>query len=171
MTTDTVLIRPASIADVPALQALVQSAYRGDSARDGWTHEADLVEGERITQATLAAVLSHPDERIFVAERGGMLIGSVQISDRGSGIGYLGLLSVAPRLQAAGLGKTLIAAAEREAVKLFGATMMEISVIERRAELIAYYERRGYVRTGEYRPFPIPMTPPLRLMMMAKRFR
>jgi len=169
MTTDTILIRAATVADVPPLHTLVQSAYRGDSARAGWTHEADLVEGERITQATLAEIISHPDERILVAERSGVLIGSVQISDRGSGIGYFGLLSVAPQLQAAGLGKMLIAAAEREAARLFHAALMEISVIERRAELIAYYERRGYARTGEFRPFPVLTTPPLRLMIMAKR--
>jgi ribosomal protein S18 acetylase RimI-like enzyme len=169
MTTDTVLIRPATVADLASLHALVQRAYRGDSARAGWTHEADIiVEGQRIEPETLAAILDQTSEHLLVAERDGVLIGCVQVTDRGDGIGYLGLLGVDPTLQAAGLGKLLIAAAEREAAIRFGAHTMEMSVIEQRTELLAYYERRGYARTGEFRPFPIPMTPPLRLMVLAK---
>ncbi|WP_019834321.1 GNAT family N-acetyltransferase [Sphingomonas sp. PR090111-T3T-6A] len=168
MTTDTVLIRLAAAADLGPLHALVQRAYRGDSARAGWTHEADLVEGQRIEPEALAAILAQPGEHLLVATRDGVPIGCVQVTDRGEGVGYLGLLAVDPGLQAAGLGKLLIAAAEREAATRFGAHTMEMSVIEQRAELLAYYERRGYVRTGEYRPFPIPMTPPLRLMVLAK---
>lgn len=168
MTTDAVLIRPATPADLGPLHALVQRAYRGDSARAGWTHEADLVEGQRIEPEALVAILNQPGEHLLVATRDTVLIGCVQVTDRGEGIGYLGLLGVDPGLQAAGLGKLLIAAAEREAVTRFGAHIMEMSVIEQRAELLAYYERRGYARTGEFRPFPIPMTPPLRLTVLAK---
>lgn len=169
MTTDTILIRAATPADLAPLHALVQRAYRGDAARAGWTHEADLVEGQRIEPGALAAILDNADERLLVAERDGVLIGCVEITDRGEGVGYLGLLGVDPQQQAGGLGKQLIAAAEREAVTQFGARRMEMSVIEPRVELIAYYERRGYVRTGAFLPFPIPTTPPLRLMVLAKR--
>ena len=168
MTTDTILIRPATPVDLVALHALVQRAYRGDAARAGWTHEADLVEGQRIEPEVLAAILDTPNERLLVAERDGVLLGCVQISDRGAGVGYLGLLCVDPLRQAGGLGKDLIAAAEREAATLFGTRRMEMSVIEPRIELIAYYERRGYARTGASLPFPVPTTPPLRLMVLAK---
>ena len=168
MTSDTITIRPATPADLAPLHALVQRAYRGDSARAGWTHEADLVEGQRIEPDALAAILDRAEERLLVGERAGELLGCVQITNRGNGVGYLGLLGVDPERQAGGLGKALIAAAEREAATLFGARAMEMSVIERRVELIAYYERRGYARTGEFLPFPIPTTPPLRLMVLAK---
>jgi ribosomal protein S18 acetylase RimI-like enzyme len=168
MTTDRLLIRPAKTDDLASLHELVQRAYRGDSARAGWTHEADLVEGQRIEPEALAIILEQTSEHLLVAERDGVLIGCVQVTDRGNGIGYLGLLGVDPLLQAAGLGKLLIAAAEHEAATRFGANMMEMSVIELRAELVAYYERRGYARTGEFRPFPIQTTPPLRLMVLAK---
>ena len=168
MTSDTITIRPATPADLAPLHALVQRAYRGDSARAGWTHEADLVEGQRIEPDALAAILDRAEERLLVGERAGELLGCVQITNRGNGVGYLGLLGVDPERQAGGLGKALIAAAEREAATLFGARTMEMSVIERRVELIAYYERRGYARTGEFLPFPIPTTPPLRLMVLAK---
>lgn len=169
MTPDTILIRPATSADLTPLHALVQRAYRGDAARAGWTHEADLVEGQRIEPDALAAILDTPGERLLVAEHDGVLLGCVQITDRGAGVGYLGLLGVDPGQQAGGLGKQLIAAAEREAAAQFGARTMEMSVIEPRVELIAYYERRGYARTGASLPFPVPTTPPLRLMVLAKR--
>lgn len=173
MTTDSVLIDPivirtAAASDLAPLHTLVQRAYRGDAARAGWTHEADLVEGQRIEPEVLAAILDTPNERLLVAERDGVLLGCVQITDRGDGLGYLGLLCVDPLKQAGGLGKELIAAAEREAATLFGTRIMEMSVIEPRVELIAYYERRGYARTGASFPFPVPTTPPLRLMVLAK---
>ena len=168
MTPDLILIRPAAQTDLAPLHALVQRAYRGDAARAGWTHEADLVEGQRIEPDALAAILNHGNERLLVAERDGQLIGCVQITDRGDGVGYLGLLGVDPEQQAGGLGRRLIAAAEREAATQFGARTMEMSVIEPRKELIAYYERRGYARTGVFLPFPVPTTPPLRLTVLAK---
>ena len=168
MTTDTILIRPATPADLAPLHALVQRAYRGDAARAGWTHEADLVEGQRIEPDALAAILDHANERLLVAERDGVLLGCVQVTDRGEGVSYLGLLGVDPHQQAGGLGRQLITAAEREAAAQFGAHTMEMSVIEPRIELIAYYERRGYARTGAFLPFPIATVPPLRLMVLAK---
>jgi ribosomal protein S18 acetylase RimI-like enzyme len=148
-------IRTATPADLPRLHALVESAYRGDSARTGWTHEADLLGGQRIDEAGLAEILEDPRQRILVAIDEGAIIGCVQISEKGGGTAYLGMLSVEPGRQAAGLGKLLIAAAEHDAQALFGARRIEMTVIRQRPELIAYYERRGYARTGEERPFPL----------------
>ncbi|MBS0502679.1 MAG: GNAT family N-acetyltransferase [Proteobacteria bacterium] len=149
------LIRLGTETDLPALHALVHSAYRGDSARGGWTHEADLLDGQRTDMAALAAMLHDPAQRILVAEEGGALTGCVAITDRGDGVAYLGMLSTDPLLQGKGLGRQLIAAAEQAAAGQFGATSMEMTVIRQRAELIAYYERRGYALTGEERPFPL----------------
>ena len=150
-----VTIRPATRADLAALHPLVERAYRGDSARQGWTHEADLLGGQRTDLASLTGIVADPHQRILLAFDGGALLGCVQISDKGQGLAYLGLLSVDPDLQAGGLGKRLMAAAEAEAVSTFGARRMEMTVIRQRAELIAYYERRGYALTGEERPFPM----------------
>lgn len=147
-------IRAAEASDIPVLLALVHGAYRGESARGGWTHEADLLDGQRTDAETLAAVLGDPNQRILLAEDRAGLAGCVQISDRGGGTVYLGLLSIAPERQAQGLGRTLIAAAEEQARRMFGARVMEMTVIRQREELVAYYERRGYARTGEERPFP-----------------
>ena len=148
-------IRTASPADIPALIDLVHSAYRGDRARGGWTHEADLLEGQRTDAEALTAIIADPTQRILLAEDGDGLAGCVQISDKGEGTAYLGLLSIAPERQARGLGRLLIEAAEAQARRDFGARSMEMTVIRQREELVAYYERRGYVRTGEERPFPL----------------
>ena len=134
---------------------LVQRAYRGESARLGWTHEADLLDGQRTDAEALGSMLADPHQRVLVAEEDARLIGCVQVSDQRDGTAYLGMLSVDPTLQARGLGKLLIGVAEGTALEVFGARRMEMTVIEQRAELIAYYERRGYARTGETRPFPL----------------
>ena len=96
----------------------------------------------------------NPTRAILIAERDGALIGSVEIASLGGGVAYLGLLAVDPALQTGGLGRRLIAAAEEEA-RSRGAARIEMTVIRQRPELIAYYERRGYVATGEERPFPL----------------
>ncbi|UVO51883.1 GNAT family N-acetyltransferase [Sphingomonas sp. SUN019] len=148
-------VRYATGEDLPAFHALVERAYRGDAARAGWTHEADLLDGQRTDLEALAETLADPDRRILAAFDGDTLIGCVQISKVGSGRAYLGLLTVDPDRQAGGLGAKLIAAAEDHAVVLFGAQAIEMTVIRQRRELIAYYERRGYALTGEERPFPL----------------
>jgi GNAT superfamily N-acetyltransferase len=148
------VIRPAEAADVPALHHLIESAYRGDSARQGWTHEADLLGGQRIDAEALYETLADPAQHVLLAFADDRLIGSVTVSDKGDGIAYLGLLSVDPLSQAAGIGRRLIGEAERLARDRFGARLMEMTVVKQRGELIAFYERRGYALTGEERPFP-----------------
>jgi predicted N-acetyltransferase YhbS len=149
-----VLIREATRADVTALHKLVESAYRGDSARRGWTHEADMLGGQRTDEAALIESLSDPTQRILVAEIADALVGSVQVQNRDGERAYLGQLAVDPNQQASGIGSRLIEAAEALAANEFGASIMEMTVIVQRAELTAYYVRRGYVETGEMRPFP-----------------
>ena len=148
------MIRPATPADLPALHALIERAYRGESAKVGWTHEADLLGGQRTDLAALADMLADPDQHLLVAEDAATLTGCVSVTRKPGGRGYLGLLTVDPTLQAAGLGKRLITAAE-DCARAFGAGTMEMTVIASRGELIAYYERRGYALTGERRPFPL----------------
>jgi predicted N-acetyltransferase YhbS len=169
------LIRAATHTDIPALHTLIESAYRGDSARRGWTHEADLLDGQRTDPVSLAEIIDDPDQRILLALDGSAIIGCVQIARRENGKAYLGLLSVNPLLQATGLGKQLIAAAEHAAAAYFGAHVIEMTVIGQRAELIDYYRRRGYLPTGEERPFPfgderfgLPKTAELVFVVLAK---
>lgn len=163
------IIRPAKPNELPALHTVIERAYRGDAARGGWTHEADLiVEGTRTDLATLEAILADPAQRLLIALGENAPIGCVQVTDKGDGLAYLGLLCVDPTLQAGGLGKLLVAAAEDCARDTFHATRMEMTVIDRRLELIAYYERRGYVNAGEKRDFVIPLDPPLFMDVLIK---
>lgn len=151
----TIAIRLALAEDLPALHALIERAYRGTAARTGWTHEADLLDGQRTDVAALADSLADPAHLLLVAVDGAdCLAGCVELTDKQNGLAYLGLLSVDPDGQAKGLGKRLIAAAEAEAAARFAATRIEMTVIRQRTELIAYYQRRGYQLTGEERPFP-----------------
>lgn len=162
-----IVIRPAVAADLPHLHPIVERAYRGDGARAGWTHEADLVSGERTDLDTLRSLLEGPS-RLLIALDGETILGCVNVADRGGRLAYLGLLCVDPELQAAGIGKQLLAAAEAAARTVFGAGRIEMTVIDRRAELIAWYVRHGYASTGETRPFPIPLDPPLSMVVLAK---
>lgn len=146
------MMREATIADVPALHALVESAFRGDSARTGWTHEADLLDGQRTDRESLAEIIAGPDRTILMTDDA---TGCVQVSRIAPGLSALGLLAVRPDAQAGGLGRRLVEAAERHAASEHAATRIEMTVIAARGELIAWYERQGYVRTGETRPFPM----------------
>ncbi len=163
----TIDIRPALEADLPHLHPVVERAYRGDSARAGWTHEADLVSGERTDLESLRSLLEG-DSRLLIAFDGKAVLGCVNISSRGDGLAYLGLLCVDPTLQAGGIGRKLVAAAETLARDAFGATQIEMTVIDRRAELIAWYVRHGYEPSGETRPFPVPLDPPLSMVVLVK---
>lgn len=160
-------IRMAHGDDLATLQPLIQRAYRGDDARVGWTHEADLLEGERIGLDELEAMIADPSERLLVGFDGDRMIGCVRVADSGDGLAYLGLLCVDPQLQAGGCGKQLIAAAETTARDAFGADRIEMTVIDTRVELIAYYERRGYAPVGT-RAFPVAVDPPLHMVVLEK---
>ncbi|MCW4460576.1 GNAT family N-acetyltransferase [Sphingomonas sp. BT-65] len=161
-------IRPATPADLSRLHPVVERAYRGDSARAGWTHEADLVSGERTDLETLRSLLDG-DSRLLIALDEDTILGCVNVANRGDGLAYLGLLCVDPQLQAGGIGKQLVAAAEATARDSFAATRIEMTVIERRAELIAWYLRHGYAASGEIRPFPVPLDPPLSMTVLVKQ--
>ncbi|MGX5672264.1 GNAT family N-acetyltransferase [Thermomonas sp. XSG] len=145
--------RNATPADIDALVALVTSAYRGDSSRAGWTTEADLLDGNRIDPEVLRADLERPRSRVLLAEADGGLQACAHVADE-DGAGYFGMFAVHPGLQGGGLGKQLLAECERIARDEWQLPVMRMTVIDVRAELIAFYERRGYRRTGEFKPFP-----------------
>lgn len=150
---DALILRNATPDDVPALVALVTSAYRGDASRAGWTTEADLLDGNRIDPEVLLADLQRPHSHVVLAERGGELLACAHVAEDG-GAGYFGMFAVRPDLQGGGIGKHLLAECERIAGDEWRLPSMRMTVIDVRDELIAFYERRGYRRTGEFKPFP-----------------
>ncbi|MFF9864589.1 GNAT family N-acetyltransferase [Streptomyces sp. NPDC013953] len=145
--------RDAVEADVPALVALVESAYRGDSSRAGWTTEADILQGQRTDPDGVREVITARGSRLLTVERDGEIIACCQLEHRGE-IAYFGMFAVRPGLQGGGVGRRVIAEAERLAAAEWGAREMHMTVISVREELIAWYERRGYRRTGRTTPFP-----------------
>ncbi|OJH33552.1 GNAT family N-acetyltransferase [Cystobacter ferrugineus] len=145
--------RAATGADIPALIALVTAAYRGDASRAGWTTEADLLDGARIDAPGLRADLRRERSTILVAERDGRLLACAHVADEG-GVGYFGMFAVDPGQQGGGIGKLVMQAAEAHAAREWGLSTMRMTVIDVRDELIAFYERRGYRRTGIKKPFP-----------------
>ena len=149
--------RTAAPADADAIVALTESAYRGDASRVGWTTEADLLDGQRTDAREVSELIARGDVKVLLAERGGRLLASCvveRLSDERAGDGYFGMFSVRPEAQGTGTGRALLAEAERIARDEWHCLAMRMTVIDVRAELIAWYERRGYRRTGEYKPFP-----------------
>jgi GNAT superfamily N-acetyltransferase len=166
----------ATDADLDAIAALVNSAYRGDSSRAGWTTEADYLEGQRTDAERLREQLAATTGAVMLTLRDddGTLLGTVWLEPRGADVWYLGMFTVRPDLPARGLGRILLDASEQFATAR-GARRMRISVIQLRAPLIEWYERRGFRATGESVPFPygderngIPLRNDLQLLVFEK---
>ncbi|MBX7496381.1 GNAT family N-acetyltransferase [Qipengyuania sp. 6B39] len=153
--------------DAPALKDLLEAAYRGDSARRGWNHEADILDDDRVAPGEVEALLVDPLVTMLVARDASELTGCVAVTRRDARLAYLGMLCVRPDLQSAGLGRRLLDAAEDKA-RADGIAVMEMTVIDSRDSLIAWYERRGYARSGETRPFPVPRDPPITFVVLEK---
>src|SRR6478609_4885431 len=145
-------ITPATEKDIPALDILVNSAYRGEGSKKGWTTEADLLDGLRTDPGSLLKIFQDPDAIIlkYTGETG--IEGCVYLKKKKNAL-YLGMLTVSPELQAKGIGKQLLAAAETYA-KQTGCPKITMTVISVRHELITWYKRHGYQPTGQTEAFP-----------------
>jgi ribosomal protein S18 acetylase RimI-like enzyme len=145
------MILKAVIADAPALDKLVNSAYRGDSSRKGWTTEADLLDGTRTDAAAIAELIQSPGTTLLKYVEDNEILGCVELRYQDGKL-YLGMLTVRPHLQGKGIGKELLKAAEVEAKKQKCSSIF-MTVISVRKELIDWYLRHGYQLTGERKPF------------------
>ena len=170
-------LRPAVEGDCAALSLFVNAGYRGEASKAGWTTEADLLDGQRVDADGLRDAVGKQGSVVLLHEAAGVILACVALEQR-LGDCHLGMLTVSPARQANGLGRALLAAAERYAREEFRATLMSMSVIVQRPELIAWYERRGYRRTGRFEPFPygderfgLPRRPDLRFEILEKPLR
>ncbi len=148
--------RYALEADITAVVALVEAAYRGDESLTGWTSEAELIGGQRTDARAVADLIASPAARILLAADGPVLQACCELRapDRTGGTAYFGMFAVRPTLQGGGYGRAFLAEAERRAREELGAASLEMTVIRQRESLIAWYARRGYHDTHERRPFP-----------------
>lgn len=151
----TLTYREATPEDVPSILKLVRSAYRGETSRAGWTTEADLVADERIDETMLLEKINHPHGCVLVAhDPESKLIACCEVARTDTTRAYFGLFAVDPLRQAGGVGRQVLQRVEEHAVAQWGSRIMELNVIWTREELISWYVRRGYVKTGEKKEFP-----------------
>lgn len=169
-------IRLATTADAPLLSQFVNAAYRGESSQKGWTTEASLLDGQRTDPQTLVAKIQNENMAIVLFYREGQLVSCVALEKK-ERAALLGMLTVAPTLQGAGIGRHVIEYAERWVSSHWHLKTIEMSVISCRSELIAWYRRRGYAPTGLTEPFPygderfgIPKVPNLEFVILSKKF-
>jgi ribosomal protein S18 acetylase RimI-like enzyme len=173
-TSSTLDYRAALAADAAAIAQLVNSAYRGDSSRQGWTTEADLLVGDRINADQVRELILADDSVILLCLHNAQLSGCVHLQ-KIDGAAYLGMFVVKPERQGSGIGKQFMLAAETLAHQSWQVQSIWMTVITLRHELIAYYERRGYRRTGQFKPFPseiskeVMLVPDLHFEVLEKR--
>jgi len=147
------IFRNAKPTDIPTITSLINRSYRGESSRAGWTTEADLLSGKRIDETGLLQLLYDPDSLILITQSDDTITATIHAHREGDSV-HFGLFAVEPTQQNRGIGKELLAYAESEAVQKWRVCTAIMEVITHREELIAYYERRGYVCTGEMIAFP-----------------
>ena len=166
------MITIATLQDVTSLEKLINSAYRGETSKKGWTTEANLLKGKRITTDELTEIIKNKENTILKYTDNKQIIGSVLLVNKGNKL-YLGMLTVSPELQNSGIGKKLLHEAEVHALAL-GLPKIVMTVISIREELIAWYNRHGFEDTGVREPFPLNATDaiiskqPLEFIVMEK---
>jgi GNAT superfamily N-acetyltransferase len=176
-----IIFRNANHDDIPSIVSLVESAYRGDASRVGWTTEANILDGQRIDIEGVRSALDKPNSIVLLAEKASPNSGSDILLacchlEKIEQAAYFGMFSVSPASQGTGIGKIVLAEAERLAKTLWQSQRMEMTVIDIRDELIAFYIRHGYHRTGKHLPFPygderfgIPLRDDLRFEVLEKQ--
>lgn len=147
------IFRHTTLNDIPTLTSLLNRSYRGESSRAGWTTEADLLSGKRIDETGVMQLLNDPDSLILIAKSDETILATIHAHHETDTV-HFGLFAVEPSLQGGGIGKEMLAFAESEAIQKWGVSTAVMEVISKRHELIEYYERRGYVRSGEIIAFP-----------------
>ena len=140
--------------DVPFLSEFINSAYRGDTSRLGWTTEADLLDGQRTDVQSLKDLISNTNQKLLLFREQDVMVGTVFLQRR-EHCAHLGMLTIRPDLQSRGLGKSILQIAEDWIQTHWKLNHIEMRVIQKREELIAWYERRGYKTTDRREAFPI----------------
>ena len=166
--------RTANNAEVEAIATLVNGAYRPESGVIGWTHESDLVAGSRTSAAQILETLSRHHSVILVGLNNEAIVACAHVEKNGNS-SHIGMLAVNPIFQGAGVGKLMLAEAEKYASSVFGSEKFVMVVVSERTELISFYLRRGYQKTGLVLDYPIsagvgiPKNPEMKIEALEKR--
>jgi GNAT superfamily N-acetyltransferase len=153
-TAATITIGKATVGDIPQMVSIINSVYRGEQSKKGWTTEAYFIDGDlRTDEADIAQLMALPTTIFLKAEHPEAgLVGTVFLSKKESGKLYLGMFSIHLIWQGGGLGRRMLRAAEELALEL-GCNSVIMQVIPIRSELMDWYERNGYLPNGERKPF------------------
>jgi ribosomal protein S18 acetylase RimI-like enzyme len=142
--------------DYAPIVQLANLAFRSVGPSASWNSEASFIQGQRLDESLLREDLAAKPDAVLLTYRdnpNGELLGTVWLEPKKDGVWYLGLLTIRPDLQNRQMGRALLGAAE-EFANEHGASRIRMSVVNVRAALITWYERRGYRLTGETQPFP-----------------
>ena len=146
------IFRPAEMADAPHIASLVDSAYRGESSRQGWTTEADFLDGRRTDVAEVQRLIAAQETLLLVCLRDNELVGSVLLERAADGA-ELGMFAIRPSLQGHGIGSRLLEQAEQTEFDTWHVERITLRVLTLRHELISFYQRRGYTRNGCFQSY------------------
>ena len=166
--------RTANNADAETIAELVNRAYRPESGATGWTHESDLVAGNRTNAAQIVGTILSRDSVILVGLNNEEIVACAHVQKDGN-CSHIGMLAVNPILQKVGAGKQMLAHAEKYASAVFGSEKFVMVVVSARIELVSFYLRRGYHKTGSVMGYPLsagagtPKTPDLKIEVLEKR--
>lgn len=167
----------AELIDAEAISQLVNSSYRGETSRKGWTTEADILDGLRTTTTEVGKIIKSENAFILIGVLKDEVVATICCERQELGLKdtvHFGMIAVKPKLQNKGYGKTLIQAAESTCLREWQVAGFHMAVISIRHELIEFYERLGYIRTGEFTEFPVnsdlwrPKVDGLNLLYLAK---
>lgn len=168
--------RIANKSDIEAIVKLVNMAYRPESGVSGWTHESDLVSGNRTNDSQIMEIMSKPDSVILISLKTSEIVACVHIEKIGKN-SHIGMLAVSPALQGVGTGKQMLTHAEMYASVNFGSEKFIIVVVSSRIELISFYLRRNYQKTGILKEYPLsagvgtPKLANLKIEVLEKQFK
>jgi len=152
----TISIRTATADDVPRLVDLLNRAFAMERA---------FVDRDRTTGAEIAR-LQDTGTFFVVDGEDGVLAACMYLEKRGDRM-YLGMLAVHPSQQQRGVGRRMMADAERQAASL-GCQAIDIRIVDRRTELPPFYRSLGFVDSGT-EPFTDPfLTKPCHFIRMSK---
>jgi ribosomal protein S18 acetylase RimI-like enzyme len=144
-------LKQANLDDAAEINTLIKLAYRGN---DGWTKETDIVEGNRSNIEDVKYLIRNQKSHMLTAKNHGILVACICVEEKDNKA-YIGSFAVSPSQQNMGIGKKTLELAEKYASKELGVTEFVMVVISQRKELIEFYERRGYKRTGEINEYPV----------------
>ena len=150
----TLNFRIAQMDDAGAIAQLVNEAYRPKTGDGGWTHESDLVSGNRTNTEQVESLIKQENSVVLLGLHGTTVVACVHTEKDGTSAN-IGMLAVSPTLQGAGAGKEVLAFAEAYTAKNFGSENFAMVVVAERTELISFYLRRGYEKTGNMMEYPL----------------